>query len=383
MRLHSFLTLAAAGAAFLPAGAQRPAPDVRMRTLVAGAADHRAALGITTAASGTARDTLGLLVTAVTPGSPAERAGVVEGNRIVAVNGASLRANAADLQDDALAGVPSRRLVRELAKVKAGDEVSLQLWRDGRTSALKVRTADADSLFGRARVARMSRSEIEGRAVLGFGLGASGTRRDTLGVLVMSVPDSTPAARAGLEEGNRIAAIDGVDLRVAREDAGDPYMGRVQAQRLQREIGRRAPGSDVTLRVYADGRYREVKAKLARASELPRSASGMTRPGDDAWGMMAPVAPMMPMMPPRPMPATPPVPPREGAAPREANAGEPTLDVERVMLRVRRELELLGPEMESMRPALDRLRPELERLRIELPEAMRRARREAMSVRTV
>ena len=60
---------------------------------------------------------------------------------------------------------------------------------------------------------------MDERPALGIGLGSSGSRRDTLGVLVMSVQDSSPAARAGLEEGNRIAAINGVNLRVAREDA--------------------------------------------------------------------------------------------------------------------------------------------------------------------
>ena len=52
----------------------------------------------------------------------------------------------------------------------------------------------------------------------------------------MSVQDSSPAARAGLEEGNRIAAINGVNLRVAHEDADDPNLGSTKAQRLMREV---------------------------------------------------------------------------------------------------------------------------------------------------
>ena len=72
--------------------------------------------------------------------------------------------------------------------------------------------------MSRISAARALRSD---RAVLGFSLGGTGSRRDTLGVLVVGVGDSTPAALAGIEEGDRIAAINGVDVRVAREDAGD------------------------------------------------------------------------------------------------------------------------------------------------------------------
>ena len=87
----------------------------------------------------------------------------------------------------------------------------------------------------------------------------------------MSVQDSSPAARAGLEEGNRIAAINGVNLRVAHEDAEDPSIGSTKAQRLMREVSQLKPGDNVTMRVYANGQYREVTMKVARAGDLPRS----------------------------------------------------------------------------------------------------------------
>ena len=54
--------------------------------------DHRdrAFLGVSTGMSGV-RDTLGLLITAITAGGPAEKAGLEEGNRIAAINRTSLR----------------------------------------------------------------------------------------------------------------------------------------------------------------------------------------------------------------------------------------------------------------------------------------------------
>jgi len=46
-------------------------------------------LGLSTGASTSARDTLGVLVSSVAPNGPAERAGIQEGDRIASVNGAT------------------------------------------------------------------------------------------------------------------------------------------------------------------------------------------------------------------------------------------------------------------------------------------------------
>ena len=310
----------------------------------------RAALGVNTSSTGTRRDTLGLLITSIVRGGPAEKAGLEEGNRLAAINGVSLRANAADIDDYESAGTLSRRLVRELEKVKPGDEVELRVYREGRTQNMRVRTVSSDSLFKRATAfRRVSRDEMEDRPALGIGLGSTGSRRDTLGVLVMSVQDSSPAARAGLEEGNRIAAINGVNLRVAREDADDPSMGRTKAQRLMREVSQLKPGDNVTLRLYANGQFRDVTMKVARAGDLPHSR-GMTFFG----GMEFP----MPAMP--AVPAVPGIP--RGAFRTMENVGPIRME--------------FGPEfderLDRVRVQLDRLRPQLERIRTQLPRAMRR-----------
>jgi serine protease Do len=351
--------LLAAGAAMftiaVPAGAQVkavPAP----RAEIAGKEGRfftydsdetpRAALGINTSSTGTKRDTLGLLITSVVRGGPAEKAGLEEGNRIAAINSVSLRANAADIDDYESAGTLSRRLVRELEKAKPGDEVELRVYREGRTQAIRVRTVSSDSLFKRATTfRRVSREDMDERPALGFGLGSSGSRRDTLGVLVMSVQDSSPAARAGLEEGNRIAAINGVNLRVAREDAEDAVLGRTKAQRLMREVSQLKPGDNVTLRVYANGQYRDVTMKVARAGDLPRQR-GMTYFGGGDFPPIPPVPPL----------------PRGGMYRTMEHLGPIRLEV--------------GPELdeslEGVRTQLDNLRPELDRIRTEIPRALER-----------
>ena len=355
--------LLAAGAAVIaltaPAGAQvrSPAPDIATpegRTFIWNSdrdENPRAVLGINTSSSGTRRDTLGVLITSVVRGGPAEKAGLEEGNRIAAINGVSLRANAADVEDFESAGTLTRRLVRELEKVKPGAEVDLRVYREGRTANVRVRTVSSDSLFKRPTTfRRATRNERDERPALGIGLGSTGSRRDTLGVLVMSVQDSSPAERAGLEEGNRIAAINGVNLRVAHEDADDPSVGNAKAQRLMREVSQLKPGDNVTLRVYANGQFRDVTMKVARVGDLPRSR-GMTYFGGGEFPGMPPM-PAMPVMPAMP----------RGAFRTMENFGPIRLEVGPE----------LGESLEGVRMQLDRLRPELDRIRTEVPRALER-----------
>jgi serine protease Do len=295
MRLVSFLsTTVLAGAALSPADAQRERDDrLPPRIIFSGFDSPRAVLGISTGGSGGVRDTLGVLITAITPNGPAERAGLEEGNRIQAINSVNLRLSAADADDREMSRLMARRLTRELNRVKPGDEVELRVYGSGRTRAVRVRTVDADSLYRRQRRAR---AESDDRATLGLSLGSTGSVRDTLGVLVVGVNDSGPAARAGIIEGNRIAEINGVNLRVSREDLGDEWVANTRVHRLMREVRRLEPGTEVTLRIWQDGQFKTVRARAVRASDLPRRRGGFFMSGDHI-GIMHPMPPLPPMPP--------------------------------------------------------------------------------------
>jgi len=235
-----------------------------------------AAIGLTTSSGATVRDTLGVLVNTVAAASPAEKAGIEEGNRIAAVNGVSLKLAAADVGDEQMAGIMSRRLCRELDKLRSGDEIDLRVYANGQTKAVKVKAVDSDSLY-RSRIS----TRIGDRATLGIGLAVTGSSRDTLGVFVMSVDDSGPAAKAGIEEGNRIAAINGVDVRGRRGDEDEWSMRSVSLNRLQREIQRVRPGDEVDLRVYSSGQYKNVKVKAGSTADFPNRKRSMTIIGPD------------------------------------------------------------------------------------------------------
>ena len=156
---------------------------------------------------------------------------------------------------------------------------------DGRTECRVIRRFSGDSAFGNRMFMRMD-SAMTKRAALGIELRATGTRRDTLGVFVEGVTPKGPAEAAGLIEGDRIATINGVDLRTPVADIDDPYSNEVATHRLTREVQKLTPGSRVTLRVYSGGRFRDVQVVAGKASDLMRFGNQfrMEFPGGD--GMM-------------------------------------------------------------------------------------------------
>jgi len=138
---------------------------------------------------------------------------------------------------------------------------------DGRTEC-RVYRRGLDSTY-RTFVFKRD-STLEKRAALGLELRTTGTKRDTLGVFVEAVTPKGPAENAGIVEGDRIAAINGVDLRTASADAEDSYASGLASHRLTREVQKLTPGTRLTLRVYSGGRFREVQVTAGKASEVMR-----------------------------------------------------------------------------------------------------------------
>jgi S1-C subfamily serine protease len=273
MRLFALLPTVFAASAVASVSAQNPriisaGPGTVYMPSVRGFSfndEPHAVIGVTTSGAATSRDTLGVLVSSVRSGSPAEKAGLEEGNRIASVNGVSLKLSPADVGDPDMAGVMTRRLTRELDKLKPGDDVELRVYANGQNKTLKIKTVAPEDLYE----SQVSRRDVD-RATLGLDLAATGNSRDTLGVFVMGVEDGSPAAKAGIEEGSRIASINGVDVRGRRSNDDDDIVFRTSnISRLEREVSRVKPGDDVELRVYFNGQYRNVKMKAARVSDLP------------------------------------------------------------------------------------------------------------------
>lgn len=106
----------------------------------------RAAIGVQVQTTGTKRDTIGVFIARVVPDGPAEKAGIVEGDRIVSINGVDLRVAAADVEDSYTAGIASHRLKREMEKLTPGSVVRLQVSSGGRVREVQVTTGRASDI---------------------------------------------------------------------------------------------------------------------------------------------------------------------------------------------------------------------------------------------
>lgn len=282
---HSLATLAAVAATAFAAPAHGQdariltRPDVRSMVFLDA---DRPMIGVTTASESERADTLGLRIEQVTKGSPADKAGLKVGDRLQAVNGVSLRADRADAGEDDYAGVLTRRLQREVQKTKAGEALELRVYSGGQSRTVRVTPAKASEVLERESMVAgpLMRRMAPDRAVLGLQVGSTGSLRDTLGVFVSSVTRDGPAEKAGIIEGDRIAAINGVSLRVAKEDAEDRWMGSARVERLQREVAKLEAGQAAELTVITAGRSRTVRVTAVKASELPEGeVRAFTLPG--------------------------------------------------------------------------------------------------------
>lgn len=185
----------------------------------------------------------------------------------------------------AIAGM-SAAATLDAQAVKGQPDSTCTKYSDGRMECRVFRRGfSGDSAFGNRIFLRMD-SAMAKRAALGIELRATGTRRDTLGVFVEGVTPKGPAESAGIIEGDRIAAINGVDLRTPAADIDDSYSNEVATHRLTREVQKLSPGSRVNLRVYSGGRFRDVQVVAGKASDIMRFGNQfrMGFPGGD--GMM-------------------------------------------------------------------------------------------------
>jgi serine protease Do len=171
-------------------------------------------------------ETSGVLVSSVSDGSPAERAGLKPGDIITEYDGRKVE-RASDLPR-AVAGTP------------VGREVRLSVIRDGKPVTLSTRIAALD-----AKEAAQAEGGEKAKPALGLAvqpltpaLAQQLGVRTTQGLVVQNVQEGSPAADAGFERGDVIVEVDKkvvksvAELRelVDRRAKGKPMLFRIQRQ---------------------------------------------------------------------------------------------------------------------------------------------------------
>ena len=181
----------------------------------------------------------------VVAGSPAEAAGLQVGDIIVAVDGEELR--------------PSDDLASIIGGYQPGDEVSLELQREGESVTLTAVLGEHPDEAGRAylgiRVApahRIGITEFEIEAL------PDDLEIVETAVQVQEVIAGSAAEAAGLQVGDRILAVDGQQLG----EENDPA----------ELIGSYRPGDQITLTVEREGEALEIEATLGEAPDEPDRA---------------------------------------------------------------------------------------------------------------
>lgn len=263
---------------------------------------NRGRLGVSVTSSPEGRDYGGALVTAVTGDSPAEEAGIREGDVITAINGQRLvdplSDRSAERNLDLDRSVPVQRLVELLQDVEPGDEVEVTYERDGvETTATVVAERLGDEYVFRGpgsgrweagprdfswnfddfeemrfdpdelRIEVAPRIEMPGMvSVWGFsGFGASGLEMAALnpelgsyfgaeeGVLILDIDEDSPL---GLEPGDVLLDIDGREVR-----------DRDHARRI---LGSYEPGEAVSFGVIRKGSQQTVDGRLPERNDWRR-----------------------------------------------------------------------------------------------------------------
>ena len=168
----------------------------------------------------------------VWPGGPAAQAGIERGDRIVRI-GEEAVASPAALRAAVLGRAP-------------GDEIEVEIVRDGRSEKVMVRLGGIDEFRGWPR-ARLQRRPPEETAWLGVRISPE-PPAEQRGVLVQRVFPQSPAAEAGLQDGDVIVRVDKTRVEAPAD--------------LQAAIAERRPEETVRLTVRRDGERLPVKVEL-------------------------------------------------------------------------------------------------------------------------
>ena len=206
----------------------------------------------------------GVEVVGVSPGGPAEQAGLKAGDIVVAMNGQSLRTT--DGRD------PSAQLVERMRSVEPGQTVNLDYLRDGQKRTAAIKAAPAEPPIARILRERLPKQLPEGLQIPGFE-GLLGPERQFRSLELVSL---TPKLGKyfGAEEG--LLVVRASEGRVLPLEEGDVLLsidGRKpdspgHAFRILRSY---QPGENVRLGVLRNRKHLELAVTMPEVDAAARS----------------------------------------------------------------------------------------------------------------
>ena len=197
----------------------------------------------------------GAIVSDLVPGGPSQRAGLLPGDLVIAINGVAVRT--------------SSELTREVAKAKPGDALRLDVIRDGKRRIVEVRSgirpserelaSNDNSPGARQGQGGGGPSASPAPAVIGLSLAPldEETRRalnlpaDVRGAVVRGVEQSSDAGQKGLRRGDVIVR------------AGDRPVATAADLAAVVEAAKKAGRASVLVGVYRGGRMTLLPIKIA------------------------------------------------------------------------------------------------------------------------
>jgi serine protease Do len=199
-------------------------------------------------------DQRGAIVADLVPGGPSQRAGLIPGDVVIAINGKGVKT--------------SSELTREVARAKPGDALRLDVIRDGRRRVVEVRSgvrpserelATNDNTPGGRQGPGGSAPQAQAPAVLGLSLTPldEATRRqlnlpaDVRGAVVTAIDQSSDAAQKGLRRGDVIVR------------AGDRAVGSAADLTAVVDAAKRANRTSVLVGVHRAGRTLFLPLKIS------------------------------------------------------------------------------------------------------------------------
>lgn len=220
----------------------------------------------------------GILVGTVTPGSPAEKAGLQESKKQVQIDGVE-----AVVGGDVIVAVDGQTIKRFddlvsylLANASVGQTIKLEVLRDGKQKTLDVTLAARPKSSEQASTESKPSTprQATGKAWLGiYGLDVNeaiaremnlGTQQK--GVLVEEVIPGSPAESAGLRGSNKSVTLDNQTVQVGG-DVITAFNGKAVSnmRELKAAIANTKPGNEVELTILRDGKTLTIPVTLTEA----------------------------------------------------------------------------------------------------------------------